>query len=107
MQRLPSDDGGPQSALESPWQDQQREKTSQEKTEEEIVLDYVKKQSRQEAEHQMKGKARATAEGDKEEDDMRRALELSKKEYESRGSAVVRRRGFEQFDRLQVKKGKE
>ncbi|RYN88773.1 hypothetical protein AA0120_g7017 [Alternaria tenuissima] len=52
------------------------EKTAQEKTEEEIVMEYVKKQSLLEAHHQNKGKGRATATEDDEEE-LQKALSLS------------------------------
>lgn len=54
---------------------QQGEKTAQEKTEEQIVLEYVKKQSLLEAHH--KGKGRAT-----DEEDLQKALELSMQEHQ-------------------------
>jgi hypothetical protein len=58
-------------------QGQQGEKTTQEKTEEQIVLEYVKKQSLLEAQHQNKGKGRATAQAIEDDEELRRALELS------------------------------
>ncbi|KAJ4300926.1 hypothetical protein N0V90_003015 [Kalmusia sp. IMI 367209] len=82
VQRTPSYDPGhlegtTQSAFEAQRQGQQGEKTAQEKTEEEIVLEYVKKQSLLEAHHQNKGKGRATATEDKEDEDLQKALKLS------------------------------
>ncbi|GAM35041.1 hypothetical protein TCE0_015r03036 [Talaromyces pinophilus] len=56
---------------------QRREKTTQERTEEEIVLEYVKKQSLLEAHHQSKGKGRATAIEDQDDEDLQKALKLS------------------------------
>jgi uncharacterized protein (DUF1330 family) len=46
------------------------EKTTQEKTEEEIVMEYVKKQSLLEQHHQDKGKGRATATEDEKDEDL-------------------------------------
>lgn len=74
--------GTTQSEFETQRQSEQREKTSQEKTEEEIVLEYVKKQSRLEADHYMKGKGRAAFTEDQEEANLTRALELSMQEHE-------------------------
>ncbi|KAI9167841.1 Sterol 3-beta-glucosyltransferase UGT80B1 [Paramyrothecium foliicola] len=53
------------------------EKTSQEKTEEEIVLEYVRKQSLLEVHHSNKGKGRATAAEDEEDEDLQKALKWS------------------------------
>lgn len=52
--------GTRQSEFEAQQQGQLGEKTAQERTEEEIVLEYVKKQSLLEVYHQNKGKGRAT-----------------------------------------------
>jgi hypothetical protein len=64
--------------------DRQETKSRQEKTEEEIVLEYVKKQSLVEEQHRSKGKGRVVTTVDEEDDDdddddedLRRALELS------------------------------
>jgi hypothetical protein len=54
--------GTTQSEFQAQHQVQQGEKTTQEKTEEEIVMEYVKKQSLLELHHQNKGKGRATSE---------------------------------------------
>ncbi|CAO2649706.1 Nn.00g009980.m01.CDS01 [Neocucurbitaria sp. VM-36] len=53
-------DGITQSVFEAQRQAQQGEKTTQEKTEEEIVMEYVKKQSLLEAHHQNRGKCSAS-----------------------------------------------
>lgn len=52
-----------------------REKITQEKTEEEIVLEYVKKQTLLEAHHQRKGKGRVVM--DDEDEELQRAIKLS------------------------------
>ncbi|KAF2876071.1 hypothetical protein BDV95DRAFT_625490 [Massariosphaeria phaeospora] len=58
----------------------QGEKSTLEKTEEEIVMEYVKKQSLLEAQHRDKGKGRvtatATAAEDRDDEELQRALEL-------------------------------
>ncbi|KAI5461862.1 hypothetical protein BGZ63DRAFT_356157 [Mariannaea sp. PMI_226] len=56
--------GATQSEFEAHQQRQRGEKTVEERTEEEIVMEYVKKQSLLEMHHQNSGKARATAKGD-------------------------------------------
>jgi UDP:flavonoid glycosyltransferase YjiC (YdhE family) len=86
-QRPPSYDqrhlaGTTQSDFEAQQQLQQGEKTTQEKTEEEIVLQYVKKQSLLEVHHQNKGKGRATATEDKDDEELQKALKLSMQENE-------------------------
>jgi hypothetical protein len=53
------------------------EKTTQEKTEEQIVLEYIKKQSLLETHHQGKGKGRARAMEDDEDEDLQKALSMS------------------------------
>lgn len=53
--------GTRQSEFEAQQQEQRGEKTTQERTEEEIVMEYIKKQSLLEVSHQNKGKGRATA----------------------------------------------
>ncbi|KAH7082383.1 putative glucosyl/glucuronosyl transferase [Paraphoma chrysanthemicola] len=73
---------------------QQGEKSEQEKTEEQIVLEYVKKQSLLEEQHRAKGKARAPPAKEEDEDehedaeDLQKALNLSlqdsRKEKEER-----------------------
>ncbi|KAI2631540.1 family 1 glycosyltransferase [Hypomontagnella submonticulosa] len=67
-------------------QGQQGEKTAQEKTEEDIVMEYVKKQSLLEMYHQNKGKGRATARGieDTDDRDLQKALRLSVQEHRVR-----------------------
>ncbi|KAK4961034.1 hypothetical protein LTR10_001523 [Elasticomyces elasticus] len=70
--------GTTQSEFEAQQQEQPREKTAQEKTEEEVVLEYVKKQTLLEMQHhQNKGKDRAKAVEDEDDEDLQRALELS------------------------------
>ncbi|KAK5680779.1 hypothetical protein LTS10_006535 [Elasticomyces elasticus] len=70
--------GTTQSEFEAQQQEQPREKTAQEKTEEEVVLEYVKKQTLLEAQHhQNKGKGRAEAVEDEDDEDLQKALELS------------------------------
>jgi len=59
-----------------------REKTIEEKTEEEIVMEYVKKQSLLEAHHQSKGKGRASAREDEDEEELQKALSLSMQGHE-------------------------
>ena len=58
------------------------EKTMQEKTEEEIVMEYVKKQSVLETHHQNKGEGRASATEDDDEEDLQKALSLSMQGHE-------------------------
>jgi len=53
------------------------EKTMEEKTEEEIVMAYVKKQSLLEAHHQSKGKGRASTAESGDEEELQKALSLS------------------------------
>lgn len=80
-QQPPSYDPG---HSQSGFEGQRGEKTAQERTEEEIVLEYVKKQSLLEAHHQSKGKGRATAEEDEDDEDLQRALKLSMQDVNSR-----------------------
>lgn len=61
---------------------EQREKTIEEKTEEEIVMEYVKKQSLLEAHHQSKGKGRASTTEGEDEEELQKALNLSMQEHE-------------------------
>ncbi|KAF2833730.1 UDP-Glycosyltransferase/glycogen phosphorylase [Ophiobolus disseminans] len=56
---------------------QRSEKSAQEKTEEEIVMEYIKKQSLLEAHHQGKGKARAPPPDDEDDEELQKALSLS------------------------------
>ncbi|KAJ5654824.1 UDP-Glycosyltransferase/glycogen phosphorylase [Penicillium lividum] len=60
------------------------EKTPQEKSEEEVVLAYVKKQSLLEGQYQNKDKVRATATEVEDDEDLQRALKLSMQEYTHR-----------------------
>lgn len=69
--------------VESEFVGQRREKTTQERTEEEIVLEYVKKQSLLEAHHQNRVKGGATAGEDEDDEDLQKALELSMRETNS------------------------
>ena len=66
-----------QSEFEAQQQGQQEENTTQEKTEEEIVMEYVKKQSLLERGYQNKGKSRATATEDKDDEYLQKALKFS------------------------------
>jgi hypothetical protein len=59
---------------------QQGEKSAQEKTEEEIVLEYIKKQSLLESHHRNKGKERAVETDDESDEDLQKALEMSRQE---------------------------
>lgn len=54
---------------------QRREKTTQDKTEEEIVLEYVKKQSALEVHHQNEGKGRVTAIEDSDDEELQQGVE--------------------------------
>nr|POE48634.1 hypothetical protein CFP56_38731 [Quercus suber] len=81
------DPGHLEDATHSRFEAQQREtygeKSAQQKTEEEIVIEYIKKQSLLEAYHQSKGKGRATATepaNDEDDEDLHRALKLSLQE---------------------------
>ena len=87
VQQSPSYDAGhlagtTQSEFETQQQGQQGEKTTQEKTEEEIVMEYVKKQSLLEQHHRNKGKGRATATEDKDDEDLQKALKFSMQGHE-------------------------
>jgi hypothetical protein len=80
--QLPSGDHGhlggtTQSEFEA---QQQGEKSAQEKTEEEIVLEYIKKQSLLESHHRNKGKERAVETDDESDEDLQKALEMSRQE---------------------------
>ncbi|KAK4899260.1 hypothetical protein LTR27_003492 [Elasticomyces elasticus] len=80
--------GTTQSEFEAQQQEQPREKTAQEKTEEEVVLEYVKKQTLLEAQHhQNKGKGRAEAVEDEYDEDLQRTLELSMQGHERSAEA--------------------
>lgn len=71
----------------SEFEEQQKlqpgQKTAQEKTEEEIVLEYIKKQSLLEQQHRSKGKAHATESEDEADEDLQRALKMSMRGQES------------------------
>lgn len=63
------------------------EKTPQERTEEEIVIEYIKKQSLLEVQHQNKGEGREPAiehEGTEDNEDLQKALKLSLQEHKYR-----------------------
>ena len=74
--------GTTQSEFEAQQQGQQGEKTTQEKTEEEIVMDYVMKQSLLEQGYSNKGKSHATATEDQDDEDLQKALEFSMRGHE-------------------------
>ena len=69
--------GTTQTEFEAQRQEQEGEKTTQERTEEEIVMEYMRKQSLLEMQHQSKGKSRATAIEDDDDEDLQKALKLS------------------------------
>jgi len=81
--------GTTQSAFKAQQHSQQGEKTARERTEEEIVMEYVKKQSLLEVHHKAKrkGKGRATVaeDGDDDDGDMQKALEASLRGHELHG----------------------
>ncbi|KFY00846.1 hypothetical protein O988_03085 [Pseudogymnoascus sp. VKM F-3808] len=82
VQQLPSYDPGhiagtTQREFDEQQQAQKGEKTTQEKTEEEIVMEYVKKQSLLEQNYQNKGKGRAIATEDLDDEDLQKALKFS------------------------------
>ncbi|RDW65951.1 hypothetical protein BP6252_09586 [Coleophoma cylindrospora] len=66
-----------QSESKGQHQGDQGEETTQEKVEEEIVMEYVKKQSLLEQHHQNKGKGRTTATEDKDDEDLQKAFKFS------------------------------
>nr|QCC62991.1 glycosyltransferase [Phoma sp.] len=61
-----------------------REKTAEEKTEEEIVMEYIKKQSLLEVHHQNRGKGGGSAFADADDEDLQKALKLSMQEHVDR-----------------------
>jgi hypothetical protein len=69
--------GTTQHEFKAQQQRQLGEETEEERTEEEIVMAYIKKQSLLETHHQGKGKGRAAATEDKDDEDLQKALELS------------------------------
>jgi hypothetical protein len=73
--------GTTQSGFMAQQQGQQGEKTTQEKTEEEIVMEYVRKQSLLEVHHRNKGKDRSTATEDEDDEQLQKALVLSMQGY--------------------------
>jgi UDP:flavonoid glycosyltransferase YjiC (YdhE family) len=75
-------EGTTQSEFEAQQQGQSGEKTAQEKTEEEIVMAYIKKQSLLEIHHQGKGKGRAMDIEEEDDEDLQKALDLSMREQE-------------------------
>lgn len=86
--------GTTQVGFEAQQEGQQMEKTTQEKTEEGIVLEYVKKQSILERHHQNKGKGIATATEDKDDEDLQKALKLSMQGY---GIRYGRLQGYDEL----------
>ncbi|KIW92476.1 uncharacterized protein Z519_06323 [Cladophialophora bantiana CBS 173.52] len=74
--------GTRQSEFEAQQQGQRGEKTAEERTEEEIVMEYIKKQSLLEACHRNKGKGRGTAIEDHDDEDLQKAMKLSMRGHE-------------------------
>jgi UDP:flavonoid glycosyltransferase YjiC (YdhE family) len=66
--------------FEAQQQERRGEKTAQERTEEEIVMEYVKKQSLLEAQHRSKGKTRAPEVAEEDDEDLREAMRRSMQE---------------------------
>ncbi|KAF2152231.1 glycosyltransferase family 1 protein [Myriangium duriaei CBS 260.36] len=75
--------GTTQNEFDARQQVQPEKKPAQERTEEEIVMEYIKKQSLLEVHHQSKGKGRAAVPADQNDEDLQKALELSLQESES------------------------
>lgn len=75
--------GTTQDRFEAQQQGGQSKKTSAEKTEEKIVMEYVRKQSLLEVHHK-KGKGRASAPEDSDDEDLQMALKLSMQEVGER-----------------------
>ena len=73
-------EGTTQAEFEAQQQGRKEAKTTQERTEEEIVMAYVKKQSQLEAHHARHGKGSVTQEEDMEDAELRKALQLSMQE---------------------------
>ena len=104
VQQPPSYDPGhlagtTQSGFEVQQEGQRGEKTMQERTEEEIVMNYVKKQSLLEAQHRSKGKGRAAALEDEDDEDLQKVLKASMQGHEhsaehQHGEALGRRLEF-------------
>ncbi|KAH9216546.1 putative glucosyl/glucuronosyl transferase [Leptodontidium sp. 2 PMI_412] len=69
--------GTTRSRFEAQQQEQRGEKTAQEKTEEEVVMAYVAKQSLLEIHHRSKGKGHAVMTDLGEDEDLQKALKLS------------------------------
>lgn len=76
--------GTTRSEFKAEQQGQRREKTTQEKTEEVIVMEYVRKQSLLEEQHRMKGKGRGTVIEGENDEDLQRALRASLQEHAER-----------------------
>jgi hypothetical protein len=74
--------GTTQSEFEAQQQGLWGGKTTQERMEEKIVMEYAKKQSLLEVHYQNKGKGRATAIEDKDDEDLQKALKLSMQGHE-------------------------
>ncbi|KAF2023625.1 UDP-Glycosyltransferase/glycogen phosphorylase [Setomelanomma holmii] len=86
-QRLPPNDQGhlagtTQIEFEAQNHRKQGEKTTREKTEEEMMVEYVKKQSLLETHYQNKGKGHATVPEDWNHEDLQKALKLSMQGHE-------------------------
>ncbi|KAI1669637.1 glucosyl/glucuronosyl transferase [Pyrenophora tritici-repentis] len=75
--------GTTRSKFEADQKGQQREKTTQEKAEEDIVMEYTKKQSLLEEHHQGKDKGRGTV-IEEEDEELQKVLKLSMQEYTDR-----------------------
>ncbi len=69
--------GTTKSELEGQQQNQGNEKTAHEKTEEKIVIEYIKKQSLLEERHQSRRKSCAIAMEDEDDEELQEALKLS------------------------------
>ena len=76
--------GTSRSEFEAEQKGRQREKTTEEKTEEEIVMEYIKKQSLLEVHHKNKGKDRRSAVEDEDDEDLQKVLKLSMQEHANR-----------------------
>jgi hypothetical protein len=74
--------GTTQSEFKAQLQRHPREKTAEERTEEEIVMAYIKKQSLLEMHHQGNGKGRAAATEDEDDEELQKALEINMQVHE-------------------------
>jgi len=89
-------DGTTQDEFETQQQGRQgREKSAQEKKEEEIVMEYIKKQSLLEVHHQTKGKGKSRTDAhaveDGHEEELQKALKLSMQEHRNQYGETSRR----------------